>query len=718
MIPGGSQIGIGTFALGSEAVRKGWGALSSLNDAIDGVKRAAGLSGEDSGDCYVPEGVARVPAQALRSTEVGQIYGRLKGRVKLVQSFDDEGRSMGTIRLASEKDEVFDGLNYRIRWRRRMGSVLVDIPEKDSGTLHHLTADDVGTIILIEIVPKEEPENTLNVTYAEVGPIEIDESTKTALSKSLKLGLVRFPVRILREELDSPMESRERRKADRENSHATKDILAVSSDDVKVIKNGMSCSNSNLDKKVEWSAKYFGGNMSVQLDHSSAQELTLCAGYDVHKQKIRIQTTSRNARDIAALTIRCLNIRHSVSLEAIIENGVSWMPGNPGKEASQGSEISENKKMSILAYIGRLEEEVGSLGNSRARLAEDKKRLQDEKAILENEIAETISAYQEIISQHQQERTAEASNDRKIKEFSQDPFPKGKAGAKGTGEREKPGLETENSVYRRNSSLIHGFSGNIHESFQKTARSDTNYRHPCEKTPQDAPEVKAILDENASLKLSNKELMSKLTEEMSAKKHAEAGAQSEKESMQMEMTKLRVLLEKSKNEREESLNLVEGLKREIESKDQELEELRSGRVLGAIEESAKVQELQNRIIELQGLNSEKQQAVQTLSTEKSKLSRDLLLSRQDSERLKLENNELNKKFVCLSLQSSKSRDRLKVSRESPISILPAAEDLQEFGAISKLKVELQELESANAELRNTITVLKSRVRKLAMVNSL
>ncbi|KAJ1606857.1 putative coiled coil protein [Cryptosporidium canis] len=521
MIPNRPKFEFGGLSLGSETVRVGWGALSTLNSALDGVKKVAndvanfggGSGGGGEEEQIGSRGQRR---EALTRVEVGQVYGRMRSDLRLMQVFESsETRSMGALEIVSASNSV-DFSRLSVRWRRKLGDRMVDLGGGGDSLAHELTADDVGSTIIVEICPKEEGANTLNVTYGEFGPIEMDETTRIALSKSLKTGQIRFPVQIVGDELDglsSPYSVSRDSGGGESSGSGTRDILVVTNDDVRVIRNGMSSCSSSFEKSLEWSAKYFGGNIHVILSNSSMKEFTLCSGFDTHRQRISVKATSRSARDIAALTIRCLSIRHSVSLEAIIGGGLCWdLGGGDGSQSPGKLETDNGKRMSVLAYLGRLENEIADLENGRERLNEDKRLLQREKALLENELAETISAYQDIIAQYQKEREAQTGSDSSSASQSRDcRSPHRLAGELETENLQETGglnlglaaaRQTSQSQSGANPSLLHGYSGTYPSRHVEKGSLGGEPSHQAQ------TEIKRLQEENASLKLSISQLKS------------------------------------------------------------------------------------------------------------------------------------------------------------------------------------------------------------------
>ncbi|KAK9172261.1 Uncharacterized protein cmbei_6004300 [Cryptosporidium meleagridis] len=723
MIPNGSKLELGTIALGSEAVKKGWNAFSTLNNAIDGVRKVANdvvrynsskIIGNEN---YKEElGNSRI-VNIIEKIEVGQVYGRLKNDLKLIQIFERETKSMGTLEIISMSNNLdFSYLN--IRWRRKIGEKLIDIQGKDSSLKYNLTADDVGTIIIIEICPKGEANDPLNITYCELGPIEIDDTTKISLSKSLKTGLIRFPVEIIKDEFENLIDPENSSKELKKNEDLalTKDILVVTNDDVKVIKNGMASSNSSFEKKIVWSAKYFGGNIHIQLNHqsSSCQEFTLCSGYDIHKQKISIRATSRNARDIATLTIRCLNIRHTISLEAIIGGGVSWIPKDSTANNLDNIEIEESRKLNIFAYIGRLEDEIANLENKKEKLNEDKRLLQNEKAILENELAETISAYQDIISQYQQEKDTKINTNKQAKEFNIEFGVEKNTEIKQSNysPNKKSAQSNSNNSYK--STLLHGYSGayplNNSKLDESSSSKNNNNSHKNESIKQDSTEINKLLEENASFKQSTSQLNQKFEDAV--------GAKEAMERMHAEIEELRGRLEISDKEKRDYKRLNEKLDSEIFVKNQELESIKSGQGLNLTRNIEKIQQLEDRILDLQSQNSEKQQAIQTLSTEKFKLLKDYSSLKLDFDKLKEQHNQLNKRYISLNLENSRILDQEKSSKlDNELVNSDSKGKIDQIADIEKLKSELEDCKKTNCELNQTITQLKTRIRRLAMINS-
>ncbi|KAH7649647.1 hypothetical protein FG379_000907 [Cryptosporidium bovis] len=659
-----AQFGIKSLVFGSETVKRGLDVLTSINNTIDGLNNNTREPGINA--ITTTREPSLVGSNETVRKEVGQIYGRLMKELRLIQINCGDLNSMGKLEIESINSNVnFSELD--IKWRRKYGENFIDIPNiEQNQRVYDLTADDIGTIILVEIKPKIETEDKLNITYGELGPICIDDSTRKSLLNSIRSGIVRFPVKLLGNEYDILFDPKKNNYLDSLNSmELIRDLLVITTEDVKVLRDGMSSSiGLNAEKRTEWSAKYFGGNIQVILDTNNHCEFTLISGNDLHKQSIRVKATSKNSRDILTLTIRCLNAKHLISVETILKCTL-WsniLDSRFGTHKGAHNNINDNEtndyiKLDILSYTTKLEEDIVDLLYKEKKHIEDKNKIKNEKLILENELSETISAYQGIISQiNIQDKKEEKCGDIQSNNDSVYESKKG-----------------ENNVFNTNKSLLYGYNGGIYISNNDKETSSESNRNTCSNCS------KSILSEN--IKLS--------TENANAKKIKD---------MESEILELKVKLDNSNQEKVELIDKVEKSKLEIENINSELELYKKYDLNNYKDEIQKISEYQGRILELESQNSEKQEVIKNIATEKSKLSKELSNLKFDFNRLKDQHNQLNKKYISLTMNNNGSFNESHLRDE-----------------ITSLKQKVFDLENSNSELNATISNLKYRVRRLAMI---
>ncbi|KAH8738605.1 hypothetical protein FG386_000600 [Cryptosporidium ryanae] len=655
-----AHFGIKSLVFGSEVVKKGLDIFSNINGAIEDLNRAEEprLSG-----IATAEDLGLVRGKGEIRTEVGQVYGRLVREIRLVQvNESDLNTSMGKLAVESISSNV-DFSKLEIKWRRKYGENFIDIPNLEQNSrVYALTADDIGTTLIVEIKPRVETEDKLNITYGELGPICISESTKKSLLNSIRSGIARFPVKLLRNEYDILLDSKNKNNDDHlddfNSRELTRDLLVVTTEDVKILRDGISCSfGLNAEKRTEWSAKYFGGNIQVILDTKNPNEFTLISGNELHKQTIRLRATSKNSRDMLTLIIRCLNAKHLISIEAILKctlwssmlNTKFSTCGDKNKNINFGNQIDDDAKLDVLSYTAKLEEDIVELLHKEKKNVDEKNKLKNEKTVLENELSETISAYQGIISQ------INLQDKEKIDSFQ------------ANGNSISGSKKGENKVSNKGKSLLYGYSDGIYILNNSKGISS--------------------LESNKSIPNENQKLPSSL-DNVNTKRIKD---------MESELLELRERLDNSTKEKAVLVDQVDKSRLEIENMKNELELYKKYDLNDCKNEIKKISEYKNRILELESQNSEKQEAIQNIVSEKSKLSKDLSNIKFDFNRLKDQHNQLNKKYVSLTINNN-------CSDESYLK-----------DEIKSLKQKVSDLENINSELNATVSNLKYRVRRLAMI---
>ncbi|KAL7067936.1 hypothetical protein ACR3K2_18450 [Cryptosporidium serpentis] len=697
---------------GASALRKTLSAISSINDSINDTAKAAvdatNLTVADIGCGNLSKNHASIistlfiPSNIIYNSQEGTEVGFIHGSssyfgIRLVMFTDIEKRSMGYIKVIPYS-KLFNSIDIYCNWKRKYGSRLIDIEHTDNNCVYELTADDVGSTIVVQVQLKGEFDSSNGILYGEVGPITIDKETRKSISKTLEAGTIRFPVFILDNGLDISNIAKFYDSNDILND-IPNDILVISYDDVKVIKNGSGMPRYSNNKSIEWSAKYFGGNICIYLDYDSNNVFKISSGRDVHKQQVVLRATSKTARDMIALTMRCLNSFHKVVLESIIKGTIQYF----NTDDNHGVDYANNiDYLDILAYSDRLLNELNISDEKREKYLIEKKLALKEKEILENEIFETIAAYQKLLVQNSNSNNI-CNNVKPIDKDLNDPV---LIKSTNTETQEKSSSMYSNNTNRQRkigkNGLINGFSGKIAltEKLSNTSRDNTTN----EVSNMENQLIIQLQIENSKLKSEVSELNEAIKQEKS--KIIEFS------DLEDELVKKRNELQLSKGEVKILKETVESLEEQIKQKQLEIDNIKSNETKDIKYYLEKTQELHRQITELQSQNAKKQKAIQDLLADKSELSKNSTKLAKELEKLRKQYNQLNKRLNTITTE----RDSIIKENNKYIT----SENIQDPNVqlkINNLENKVAQKNIENQEMKKLVELLKSRIRKLALIDN-
>lgn len=278
-------------------------------------------------------------------------------------------------------------ISLRCRWKRKIANTFVDIPGV-FGTEYPISADDIASKVIVEATAVDSSQSgPQEVTYAELGPFELDTAARRNLDNYLALGGTRFSV-IPR----SPGSATDR------NQEL---VCHVSAEELKIIKPGP----SNIGYVEAWTCKYGAEYPHIQINpHDlSSFELTLSP-----TEKLSLAAMTRSQRDLLVLTVRCFHGRqwlaNSILLQHVALGAGKQLralqhPPDASPRCDGDAKGEPEVTTDFLVVVQRLTSELHRSLHVAEKSVRERDRAQIEKNALEDDIAATIEAYQQLLAQ-------------------------------------------------------------------------------------------------------------------------------------------------------------------------------------------------------------------------------------------------------------------------------------------------------------------------------
>lgn len=244
-----------------------------------------------------------------------------------------------------------------------MGNTLVEIPNISSN-MYQISADDIGTHIRVAAVAADGEDGYRGTAMGEIGPFELDPSTRRSLDNAIGAGGSRFPVRHYKNETDAEASTQDL-------------VIHVMQEDVKVVTPGMT-EKHNKEVNTHYGADY----PKVIIHPLDTVKFQLVFSED---KIFHLAALSRTSRDLVALTIRCFHARKYISTSYILSH-----------------QRGQSDALDLQVMISRLTQELNRAIGSKERIERVLKKTAEEKSSLDAQLHETITSYTTVIETLQQ----------------------------------------------------------------------------------------------------------------------------------------------------------------------------------------------------------------------------------------------------------------------------------------------------------------------------
>lgn len=292
---------------------------------------------------------------------------------------------------AFSKSDRKIALAIKCIWARNRGSRSYILLGLNSNT-YQLSAQDLGAIIELEVVPQEE--GFKGSAFISFGPVELESGIKATLEGILAAGGSKFPINLVQEDNGRVL---------KENA-----ALLLTNDCVRIV--------LNLNEKEERTLKfrYSLEEPEIEMNNLDTNLIALTfkgifpddmAGLMRFLQESRLnlglscrlslRTLTKTARDLIYLAIKCFAAK-SFLLDSTLISGMEAL-FNEGKIFSSKMGKALGTLGGLLLEVEGLKKEVTYLLKFNVELSGEKETLLVEIRSLEKELSETIEAYSQAI---------------------------------------------------------------------------------------------------------------------------------------------------------------------------------------------------------------------------------------------------------------------------------------------------------------------------------
>lgn len=329
----------------------------------------------ESGLEKLRDGLLEIPRmlQLWEQTEDVSL-GRVSGDHNFRFTFRLEGGGFfqtGVLIAAAESFTSNMPIPLKCKWKRRVGDLPVEIPGVTSN-MYQISADDVGTEIWVEAQPADADDGHRGTVFGSIGPFEVDPTTRRSLDNALAHGSGRFSA-----SLTTPAGNRQE-----------VDIL-VTDDGVR-----MSLGGRDRPGKEVWT------------EYSTEYPKAIVHPLDTTKFQLIMNETrifnltapSRTARDLLALTVRCMHARRFLPPESVLSRLLPVQPTMvvPGGPPAAPPEVPD-RHLRTCIVLDRLAKELNRAMQQRELAEKTLRNTGREKKDLQEQLMETISGFTDVI---------------------------------------------------------------------------------------------------------------------------------------------------------------------------------------------------------------------------------------------------------------------------------------------------------------------------------
>lgn len=273
-------------------------------------------------------------------------------------------------------------LPLRCRWKRRVGDLLVEIPGVTSN-MYQISADDVGTEIVVNAEPADADEGFSGVAVGTIGPFELDPSTRRSLDNALGFGSGKFFARTARAPAESGGTVSPRGQPDL--------AITVASDAVRVA--------SVQSGAREVTAPYSGDYPKVII-----HPLDICKFQLVldASNTFNLLAASRTSRDLIALNIRYFHALRIMSTQDVLAQVLPTPTPGPGGLTSSAASDADDK-LDACVNLDRLVKERNRAMSTVESTEKAIRNTNHEIEQLQAQLEETIAGYTVMIETIQEQ---------------------------------------------------------------------------------------------------------------------------------------------------------------------------------------------------------------------------------------------------------------------------------------------------------------------------
>lgn len=279
----------------------------------------------------------------------------------------------------------------KCQWSRIRGSRTYNLLGINSNT-YQLSAQDIGSLIEIEVSPQEEGFKGKATIY--FGPVILDPQIKVTLEGILAAGGSKFPITLMVEDTGALL---------KESS-----ALLLTNDNVRLVINA----SDREEKSIKFRYNLEEPEIEMNNLDTTLLALTFRGSFEedmpgimrfLHENRLNtsricrfsLKTVSKTSRDLIYLSLKCFAAKRFLLDSKLISSIESLF--SEGKLFSNAISKSGGTFGDVLLEVEGLKKEVNFLLKSSNELANEKEGLSKEIVSLEKELNETIEAYSQMI---------------------------------------------------------------------------------------------------------------------------------------------------------------------------------------------------------------------------------------------------------------------------------------------------------------------------------
>lgn len=299
-------------------------------------------------------------------------------------------------------------LPLKCRWKRRVGELWVEIPGITSN-MYQISADDVGTEIRVEAEPADGEDGFHGVAISQIGPFELDPSTRRKLDDAIGSGSTRFSVSQWRSPASEP---------------STPTSSASSRQDLRIHMQTEGLRIVPVQGGVEQTKREVCAQFTLDYPRVIIHPLETCKFQLVTESRtFNLQASNRTTRDVIATTIRCFHARRFMGAQPLLDElfpstnsspGVGSAPGcggaGPDARAAAMATNASDGRLDVCILLERLTKELNRSMSQKERLDKYVRNTNREALHLQAQLSETISGYTDVIENLQSQCSGHASD--------------------------------------------------------------------------------------------------------------------------------------------------------------------------------------------------------------------------------------------------------------------------------------------------------------------
>lgn len=337
----------------------------------------------ESGLEKLRDGLLEIPRMLQICEQTQDIsLGRVSGDHNFRFTFRLEGGGFfqtGVLIAAAESFTSGMPIPLRCKWKRRVGDLPVEIPGVTSN-MYQISADDVGTEIWVEAQPADADDGHRGTVFGSIGPFEVDPTTRRSLDNALAHGSGHFGA-----SLTTPAGNRQ------------EVGILVTDDGVRVSLGGRD--RPGKEVWTEYSTEY--PRVIVHPLDTTKFQLTM------NETRIfNLTAPSRTARDLVALTVRCMHARRFLPPESVLSRLLPAQPtmvvpggppAAPHAAPPAGPPAVPDRRLRTCIVLDRLAKELNRAMQQRELAEKMLRNTGREKKDLQEQLMETISGFTDVI---------------------------------------------------------------------------------------------------------------------------------------------------------------------------------------------------------------------------------------------------------------------------------------------------------------------------------